>query len=88
MASDLNFYFDPVCPFAWITSKWVRMVALRRDYSVDWRFISLRLINADVDYATHFPADWVKQLRREGVVETSDEGENPRVRLAPGALTH
>ena len=58
MASDLNFYFDPVCPFAWITSKWVRMVALRRDYSVDWRFISLRLINADVDYATHFPAGY------------------------------
>ena len=58
MALDLNFYFDPVCPFAWITSKWVRMVALRRDYSVDWRFISLRLINADVDYATHFPAGY------------------------------
>ena len=58
MASDLNFYFDPVCPFAWITSKWVRMVALRRDYSVDWRFISVRLINADVEYATHFPAGY------------------------------
>jgi 2-hydroxychromene-2-carboxylate isomerase len=52
---DLNFYFDPVCPFAWMTSKWVRMVAERRDYSVDWRFISLRIVNANVDYATHFP---------------------------------
>ena len=44
--ADLHFYFDPVCPFAWITSKWVRMVADQRDYTVDWRFISLRLINA------------------------------------------
>jgi hypothetical protein len=52
---DLHFYFDPVCPFAWITSKWVRMVAGQRNYSVDWRFISLRMINADVDYASHFP---------------------------------
>jgi hypothetical protein len=52
---DLHFYFDPVCPFAWMTSKWVRMVAAQRDYSVDWRFISLRILNANVDYATHFP---------------------------------
>jgi hypothetical protein len=53
--ADLNFYFDPVCPFAWMTSKWVRMVAKQREYRVDWRFISLRLINADVDYDAHFP---------------------------------
>ena len=57
-SNDLHFYFDPVCPFAWMTSKWVRMVAAQRDYSVDWRFISLRIVNADVDYATHFPADY------------------------------
>ena len=48
--ADLHFYFDPVCPFAWMTSKWVRMVAEQRDYRVDWRFISLRLINAHLDY--------------------------------------
>lgn len=53
--ADISFYFDPVCPFAWITSKWVRAVAAQRRYAVDWRFISLRLINADVDYASHFP---------------------------------
>jgi hypothetical protein len=53
--ADLHFYFDPVCPFAWMTSKWVRSVAEQRDYRVDWRFISLRILNANVDYATHFP---------------------------------
>ncbi len=56
--ADLNFYFDPVCPFAWMTSTWVRQVARRRDYAVDWRFISLRLLNAHIDYATHFPPDY------------------------------
>ena len=53
--ADVNFYFDPVCPFAWMTSKWLRSVSWQRSYTVDWRFISLRLVNADVDYDTHFP---------------------------------
>jgi 2-hydroxychromene-2-carboxylate isomerase len=56
--ADLHFYFDPVCPFAWMTSKWVRQVAAQRDYDVDWRFISLRVVNADVDYAAHFPPEY------------------------------
>lgn len=56
--ADLDFYFDPICPFAWMTSKWVRLVAAQREYHVEWRFISLRLVNAGVDYATHFPPDY------------------------------
>jgi len=56
--ADLHFYFDPVCPFAWMTSRWVRTVVAQRDYTVDWRFISLRLVNAAVDYAAHFPPEY------------------------------
>ena len=56
--SDLRFWFDPVCPFAWMTSKWVRTVAARREYDVEWRFISLRLLNAHIDYDAHFPPEY------------------------------
>jgi hypothetical protein len=56
--ADIHFYFDPVCPFAWITSEWVRRVQAQRDYTVDWRFISLRMINSHLDYDTHFPAGY------------------------------
>src|SRR5277367_4947650 len=41
-----------------MTSKWVRMVAAQRDYTVDWRFISLRMINSGIDYDSHFPAGY------------------------------
>jgi hypothetical protein len=27
----------------------------QRDYTVDWRFISLRIVNSAVDYNSHFP---------------------------------
>lgn len=55
---DITFYFDPVCPFAWLTSKWVRMVQAQRGYTVEWRLISLRLLNAEVDYDAHFPPEY------------------------------
>jgi len=56
--ADINFYFDPLCPFAWMTSKWVRLVTAQRDYTVDWRFISLRMVNSHIDYDAHFPAGY------------------------------
>ncbi len=57
-SADIRFYFDPVCPFCWLTSKWVRMVQAERDFTVDWRFISLRLINSNIDYDAHFPPEY------------------------------
>jgi len=45
--ADLEFFFDPVCPWAWITSRWVVEVQQQRDYDVTWRFISLKVINGD-----------------------------------------
>ena len=59
MASDIEFFWDPVCPFAWVTSRWVEKVAIQRDLSVDWRFISLRLTNAQRDYDKEFPPGYV-----------------------------
>jgi 2-hydroxychromene-2-carboxylate isomerase len=53
--ADLEFFFDPVCPWAWITSRWVVEVQQQRDYDIQWRFISLQRINAerpDDEYTT------------------------------------
>jgi 2-hydroxychromene-2-carboxylate isomerase len=43
--ADLEFFFDPVCPWAWITSRWVTEVKQLRAYEVTWRFICLKMIN-------------------------------------------
>lgn len=55
---DIEFFWDPVCPFAWVTSRWVEKVAAQTGYKVDWRFIALRLLNKDKDYITDFPPEY------------------------------
>ncbi len=44
--SRVEFYFDPVCPWAYRTSLWIRNVREIRPIDVDWKFLSLRAINA------------------------------------------
>ncbi len=46
---DVEFFFDPGCPFAWQTSVWIRRVAELRGIVIGWRFISLLFINEDGD---------------------------------------
>jgi hypothetical protein len=52
--ADIELFFDPICPWAWVTSRWVQEVADRRGFAVDWRFIALRFVNEERDYA-QFP---------------------------------
>src|SRR3546814_4431343 len=44
---DVEYFFDPGCPFAWQTSVWIRRVMALRGITVGWRFISLRFANED-----------------------------------------
>ena len=52
--ADLEFFWDPVCPWAWLTSRWVVNVTEERPMDVDWKFIALRIVNKDRDYETEF----------------------------------
>jgi 2-hydroxychromene-2-carboxylate isomerase len=92
-APDVVFWFDPVCPFAWMTSRWVRMVQAQRGYTVEWRFISLRLLNAHVDYEAHFPAGYEAghtaglRLLRVCARARSEHGPDAVARLYPALST-
>jgi len=49
--ADLEFFFDPGCPWAWATSRWITEVVKIRHYEVSWKFISLAMVNGDRGYA-------------------------------------
>lgn len=52
-ARHVEFFFDPVCPFCWQTSKWFRQVLRQTDVTAHWRFISLAILNENEDDAVH-----------------------------------
>ena len=43
--ADVELFFDPVCPFCWVTAQWLWKVERLADIRVEWRFISLALLN-------------------------------------------
>jgi 2-hydroxychromene-2-carboxylate isomerase len=41
----VRFYFDPACPWTWVTSRWLLEVARQRPVHVEWRSLSLVILN-------------------------------------------
>jgi 2-hydroxychromene-2-carboxylate isomerase len=62
MTAPVDFWFDPACPWAWMTSRWMLEVEQVREVKITWHVMSLAVLNEGRDELSDEYKDALKKL--------------------------
>ncbi|WP_349897154.1 mycothiol-dependent nitroreductase Rv2466c family protein [Parafrigoribacterium soli] len=72
-STAVDFWFDPSCPWAWMTSRWVDEVAKHRRLDVTWHVMSLAVLNENTDVSEEYRSFFPRALRYTRLVSAVRE---------------
>jgi hypothetical protein len=61
---DVQFWFDPLCPWAWITSRWMLEVEKVRPVHTQWRIMSLAYLNLVQHEGKGLSEEYLERMNR------------------------
>jgi hypothetical protein len=76
-----EFWFDPTCPWAWMTSRWMLEVTTMRPVDVTWNLFSLSVLNEGRELSESYSRRMVRAWRPIRVLAAALEQAGPQVVL-------
>ena len=80
-ATKAEFWFDPVCPWAWMTSRWILEVEKVRDIEVQWNLFSLAHLNRDKELSDEYKKGLIRSWQCTRVIAAAQKVKGVSITL-------